>query len=278
MPFVVETDASDNAISASLNQHDRPVAFFSRMRTKNEGHHSSVEKEATAIVEEICKWTEFLCDQHFIVITDQQSVAYMYNSQNHSKIKTNKILRWRMERSEYDFNIIYRSRKMNYVPDALSRAFCANIYDHTLRKLHESLCHPGVTRLHHFVRVKNLPYSVNEIRNVVAKCKVCSELRPNFYKPQVAHVIKATQHFQRLSLDFNGSLPTSSKNRYLLTIIDEHYRFPFGFACPTIKAKTIILFKPSVCNVWCYVIRVNYLRIRCWVRVSSQRAFYISAE
>ena len=28
----------------------------------------------------------------------------------------------------------------------------------------------------------------------------------------------------------------------------------------------------------CYVVRVNYLRIRCWVRVSSQRAFCISAE
>ena len=77
VPFVVETDALDNAISVSLNQHDRPVAFFSRMLTKNERHHSSVEKEATAIVEAIRKWTEFLCGRHFTVITDQKSVAYM---------------------------------------------------------------------------------------------------------------------------------------------------------------------------------------------------------
>ena len=103
-----------------------------------------------------------------------------------------------MKLSEYDFIIIYRSGKINCVPDALSRAFCANIYDNTRRKLHELLCHPDVTRLHHFVRVKNLLYSVNEVRNVVAKCKVCSELRPNFYKPQVAHVIKATKPFERL--------------------------------------------------------------------------------
>ena len=88
-----------------------------------------------------------------------------------------------MELSEYDFDIVYRSGKMNCVPDALSRPFCANIYDNPLRKLHESLCHPGVTRLYHFVRVKNLPYFVNEVRNVVAKCKVCFELRPNFHKP-----------------------------------------------------------------------------------------------
>ena len=90
----------------------------------------------------------------------------MYNSKNHSKVKNNKILRWRMELSEYDFDVVYRSRKMSSVSDALSRAFCANIYDNTLRKLQESLCHPGVTRLHHFVRVKNLPYSVNEVRIV----------------------------------------------------------------------------------------------------------------
>ena len=87
---------------------------------------------------------------------------------------------------------------MNCVPNAFSRAFCANIYDNTLHELHELLCHPGVTRLFHFVRVKNLSYSVNEVHNVFAKCKVCSELRPTVYKPQVAHVIKATQPFERL--------------------------------------------------------------------------------
>ena len=98
--------------------------------------------------------------------------------------------------TEYDFDIIYRSGKMNCVPDALSRA--ANIYDSTL---HKSRC------LHVCIILFNLPYSVNEVRNVVAKCKVCSELRPNFYKPEVAHVIKAKP------FENKGPLPTSSKNR-----------------------------------------------------------------
>ena len=43
-PFGVETDASDFAIVATLNQNGRPVAFFSRMSQGPEISHASVEK------------------------------------------------------------------------------------------------------------------------------------------------------------------------------------------------------------------------------------------
>ena len=51
VPFVVETDASNVALSATLNQNNKPVAFFSRSLNKSEVKQSSVEKEAAAIVE-----------------------------------------------------------------------------------------------------------------------------------------------------------------------------------------------------------------------------------
>ena len=49
IPFTIETDASDFAISATLNQGRRPVPFHSRTLQGSEQHHSLVEKEAQTI-------------------------------------------------------------------------------------------------------------------------------------------------------------------------------------------------------------------------------------
>ena len=81
-------------------------------------------------------------------------------------------MRWRTQLSESDFDIVYRTGKLNHVPDALSRASCASMHDNTLQEIHNSLCHPSITRLHHFVKVKTLPYSIDDVREVVNQCYI----------------------------------------------------------------------------------------------------------
>ena len=125
LPLTLETDTSDNAIPATLNQQgDRPVAFFSRMLNKRELHYSRVEKEALAIIEVVWKWAHFLTGSHFTVVTDQRSVSSMYSGENRGKIKNDEVLQWHMELNEFDFDIVHRSGKLNSAADALSRVYC----------------------------------------------------------------------------------------------------------------------------------------------------------
>ena len=239
-PFQVETDASEFALSATLNQNGRPVAFFSRTLNGSELKHASVEKEAAAIVEAVRKWRHYLTGKHFTLITDQKSVAYMFDTKRRSKIKNDKIMRWRLELSMYDFDIIYRAGEENIPADTFSRVRAMSLTLDKLSELHQSLCHPGVTRMAHFVKSRNLPFSIDEIKRITESCKTCKECKPQYYHPSPSHLIKATQPFERLSLDFKGPLPTNNQNKFMLTIIDEYSRFPFAFPCKDVSAQSII--------------------------------------
>ena len=110
----------------------------------------------------------------------------------------------------------------------------------SLSDLHCSLCHPGITRLNHYIKSKNLPYSVDDVKRVCSTCLVCAELKPRYYKPIASHLIKATQPWERINLDFKGPLPSSSKNQYILTVIDEFSRFPFAIPCPDVSTPTVV--------------------------------------
>ena len=71
-------------------------------------------------------------------------------------------------------------------------------------------------------------------------CKICSECKPRFHKPPEATLIKATQTFEKLDLDFKGPLPSNNKNIYFLQIIDEYSKYPFVYPCSDMKTETVI--------------------------------------
>lgn len=240
VPMTLETDASDIAIGGTLSQDGRPVAFMSRTLSKSERNQSTVEREACAIVECCRKWRHLLLSSpHFVIITDQESASFLFDSKKTSKIKNEKIIRWRLQLSEFQFSIEYRPGTENKVADALSRC-SAVVSKSNLITLHEQLCHPGITRLAHYCKSRNLPYSVQEIRDVVSNCNVCRELKPKFYQPPDTNLISATRPWERLSIDFVGPLPSNTKNRYLLVIVDEYSRYPFAFPCSDITEDTVI--------------------------------------
>lgn len=93
--------------------------------------------------------------------------------------------------------------------------------------------------MYHWVRAKNLPFTLEDIKRMTNTCPCCNELKPRFYRNE-GQLIKATLPFERLNLDFKGPLPSSSRNRFMLTIVDEFSRFPFAIPCSDMSASTII--------------------------------------
>ena len=73
------------------------------------------------------------------------------------------------------------------------------------------------------------------------QCRVCAQIKPRWIKPSVAHVIKSTSPWQRLSLDFMTNKPTSPEGFCnVLTIIDKYSRFPFAFSTKDRSSRTVI--------------------------------------
>ena len=239
IPFTVETDASDFAISATLNQDGRSVAFHSRTVQVSQQHHSSAEKKSQAIVESIHHWKHFFLGRHFTLITDRRSVTYMYDYKASSKIKNNKIRRWRVSLSPYSYDFHYRTGNCNHAPDTFTRVRCATISSKLLYSIHSALCHPGVTRLHHFIRSRNFPYSIKNVRKICNECSICQQLKSQYYCPDNVQLIKATQPLECISIDFKDPLP-SRKNPFFLTILDEYFRFPFTFPVKNFATSTVI--------------------------------------
>ncbi|KAG8189768.1 hypothetical protein JTE90_017685 [Oedothorax gibbosus] len=122
----------------------------------------------------------------------------MFDQTHNSKVKNEKIMRWRLDLACYKFDVIYRPGKDNASADALSRISAVVHSETSLSDLHSMLCHLGVTRMYHW-----------------------------------------------------GPLPSASRNRYLLTIVDAEFsRFPFAIPCPDISATTVISCLQSIFSLF----------------------------
>ena len=70
-----------------------------------------------------------------------------------------------------------------------------------------------------FFRTKNLPHSTDDVKRLCASYVKCV---PNW------------------SIDFKGPLKSTSRNPYMLTVVDEYSRFLFAFPCPITLSSTVI--------------------------------------
>ena len=80
--FFVSTNASDFAIGAVLSQMwddgEHPAAYESRKLNAVEGNYAMHEKELLVVIHALRTWRHYLLGNHFIVVTDHNSLKYLH--------------------------------------------------------------------------------------------------------------------------------------------------------------------------------------------------------
>lgn len=122
-PYHVQTDACEYGIGGCLYQIDRVdgkkkfIAFYSRVLKGAEMRYTVTEKEALVAVASLKQWRIFILGRKIIVITDHQSLAFIWNC----RLLSSRITRWILFMQEYDSEIRHCKGRENVIADVLSR-------------------------------------------------------------------------------------------------------------------------------------------------------------
>ena len=120
-PFILQADASDSGVGASLLQEfddgKFPVAYASKKLLPREMAYSVIEKECLALVWAIKRYMKYLFGSEFILETDHQPLTYIAKA----KLTNSRIMRWALLLQNYKFQVRSIKGKDNVVADYLSR-------------------------------------------------------------------------------------------------------------------------------------------------------------
>ena len=118
-PYIVYTDASDDACRAQLSQiHNRtkfPVAFLSHTFTDTQRRWRTPEQEAYGIYFIVKKWNYYLQGADIIVRNEHKPLARFLNGKN----ENTKINRWGLELASYNITFEWISGARNKAADCL---------------------------------------------------------------------------------------------------------------------------------------------------------------
>ena len=118
-PIFLHTDACKYGLGGYLFQMvegvERPISFYSRSLKGAELNWSTIEQECFGIVCAVREFDHLLRGRPFTIRTDHANLVLMNISQ------AKKVIRWKMELMEYDFEIEHIAGVDNIVADAISR-------------------------------------------------------------------------------------------------------------------------------------------------------------
>ena len=110
-----------------------------------------------------------------------------------------------------------------------------------------------------------MSYSLDDVKRITSACAICCEIKPKFFKPPIVNLIKSSQPFERLSMDFKGPLRSKTKNHYIFTVVDEFSLFPFFFGCKDTSSGTVISCLRSLFSLFGFLAIVHSDNAKCFI-------------
>ena len=123
--FIVSTDASGGGLGAILSQIDnqgreRPIAFASKSLIGAQHNYCATDLELLAVKWAVTqKFKQYLLGRKFTVITDHEALKFLLNKEGENL--SNRMQRWMLSLTGYDFKVEYKPGKKHQNVDALSR-------------------------------------------------------------------------------------------------------------------------------------------------------------
>eukprot|EP00731_Ephydatia_muelleri_P029836 Em0021g359a len=122
-PFLLYTDASDNAIGGVLGQKhadgEKVIAYWSRQLHKAERQYSTVEKEALAAVSAVKEFYPYLYGFPFTLITDHNPLISLKGLKDIG----GRLSRWIIFLQQFNMEFRYKPGKEHSNADCMSRYF-----------------------------------------------------------------------------------------------------------------------------------------------------------
>jgi hypothetical protein len=256
--FILTTDASNLGLGAVLSQgdigRDLSIAYASRNLNSAERNYTTSEKELLAIVWGVKHFRPYLYGKKFKIASDHKPLTWIMNV----KDPGSRLLRWRIQLEEYDYEIIYKKGAQNTNADALSRIntlikeeseeVTENIGEDKKKQIlyeyHDAPLggHRGMNKTYIAIEIRfSWPNMKKEIEEYVKRCKSCQMnklLSPKGRAPM--EITTTAEHpFEKCSLDIVGPLPETEKgNKYILTFQDDLSKLVMGIPIPQQDAET----------------------------------------